>query len=173
MTLITENLLTGNYCVVVSTRGTAEVNQISNAEDVFLEAKGLIGCRFLDHVRVQEVIKDMVNIEFLVNDEGYSQLGNDHSKVNQIATFFYNGGEKPDHYILKLAETIVNEINNNIIKKAKEICPVPEVVPDPTLKITSFNSAEDMVRALNGDKSVKPVSEKIISGQKPNAEKEV
>ena len=189
------NKVVGDYCVVVSTGGTAEVKQLSKAENVFTDAKEFIGCRFLDHVRVQKLASD-VNIEFLVNDEGYPQWGNDPTKVNQIATYIYNGGEKPDHYILGdavfclsvydeedgwdfigmteyVANFLVSELNSSVLPRAKEICPIPEVVPDPTVTITSYDSTEDMIRALKGDKTVKPASEEVISGQNTNAEKEV
>jgi hypothetical protein len=149
----------------------------------------------LDHVRVQEVIKSVANIEFLVNDEGYPQWGNDPTKVNQVATFLYNGGEKPDHYILgdvafclsvndevdgwdfigmseKLANHIASEINTTLLPKAKDVCPIPEIVPDPLVKISSYDSTDDLIKALKGDKSVKPSSEEIISGRDPNATKE-
>ena len=187
--------LIGDCCVVVRTDGTVEVKQLSKAENVFTDAKGFIGCRFLDHVRVQEVIKSVANIEFLVNDEGYPQWGNDQTKVNQIATFIYNGGGTPDHYILgdavfclsvydeeegwdfigmyeELATHIASEITNTVLPKAMEICPIPEVVPDPIVKITSYDSVEDVVKAIQGDKTVKPSSVAIISGKEPHAEKE-
>ena len=143
MSINTAKSLIGNYCIVVNTSGVAEVKQISKAENVFSEAKSFIGCRFLAYVRVQNVALD-VNIGFLVNDEGYPQWGNDTTKVNQIATYIYNRGEKPDHYILgdavfclsvyeeeigwdftgmsdKFANNIASELNATLLQKAKEI----------------------------------------------------
>lgn len=182
--------LCGNYCVVIHTDGTSEVKQLKAGEDVFNEAKGFIGCRFIDHFLIQPINKN-VQLEVLVNDEGYMEWQHDPSKVNQLASFLYNGGKTPGHYILGdaviclegegdeggefcgmtkwLAENI-NSANNELMEKAKELCPVPDKVPDPKVTITSYESNEDMIRAMRGDKTVEPTSVTVLGGS--DAQKE-
>ena len=185
----TKKRLCGNFCVVVHVDGNSEVKIVEEGKSVFEKARELIGCRFLDHIIVQSLQKGSRDrIEFLVNDEGYLEYGNDPSKVNQIATAIYNRGEKPGHYILGdvviclmvedddggdfkgmsygFAMSIMQQNNRDYKKNAMELVPRPTVVPDPVVKITSYGNTEDMLKAMNGDTSVKPMHETIISGNK-------
>lgn len=183
----------GDYCVIVRTNGTSEIRKLKDVSSVFDEAKGFIGCKWLDHARVQKIAPD-VTLEFLLNDEGYIQWGSDPSKVNQIGTYFYNGGQKPGHYILgdivmclgvdtyeggdfrgmseAFAAKIALQNNQKVIAIAKEKCPIPDTIPDPVVKVSSYQSVEDMMKAMKGDTSIKPTSETIISGGKKDAEAE-
>lgn len=183
--------LTGSFCIVVHTDGKCEVKQLKSPQTAFAEAKDFIGCRFLDHVRVQKVADD-VYIEYLVDDEGYIHWQDDPKQVNQLATYIYNGGDKPGHYILGnvvfclsvykeedgwdfcgMSEEFANHIaqctGRDLLLKAKEACPIPERVPDPVVKIKTYENKEDVIKALQGDKTVKPTSETILSGEKPHA----
>lgn len=185
--------IVGNFCVVVRTDGIIEAKQMSEVDDIFNESKKIIGCRFLDHFVLQN-ISPSCKIECLVNDEGYFAWQDDPTKVNQIATFFYNGGDKPGHYVLgdavfclsvykeedgwdfvgmveRLAKNLSEYLSTEILSKAKENCPIPAAIPDPFVKVSSYDSYEDMMKVIQGDKSLKPSSETIISGKEPNAEK--
>lgn len=178
--------LCGNFCVVIHVDGTSEVKIVEEGRSVFDKAKEIIGCRFIDHVVVQSIApKSRNKIEFLVNDEGYIDWGNDPAKVNQIATMIYSRGNKPDHYILGdvviclmvdgddggdfvgmaygLAMSIAKQNNEELRQKAQELCPRPAAVPMPKVTISAYDSTEDMMRAIRGDKSVKPSSETVIS----------
>ena len=179
------NQLIGRFCVVVRADGTSEIKEISSHDKVFEESKAFIGCHWLDHVGVQQVVPK-VQLEYLVNDNGYADWGNDPANVNQIATFLYNGGKKPGHYILgnvvfclevdgpeggdfsgmcrELAEQIVIGNNENLLPKAKAIVVKPDRLPEPVFTITSYDSMDELFRAMNGDQTVKPASEKIVSG---------
>lgn len=185
--------LGGDYCVVVRTTGNSEIRKLSSNDSVFDESKGIIGCKWLDHARIQKIAPN-VSLEFLVNDEGYIQWGTDPNKVNQIGTFLYNGGHAPDHYILgdivicllvdtddggefvgmseAFATRVALQNNQKVLNLAREKCPIPDEIPDPVVKISSYKTVEDMFRAMNGDKSVNPVSEKIISGGGKNEDEE-
>ena len=185
----TRKRLCGNFCVVIRMDGTSEVKIVEEGKSVFDKAKEIIGCRWIDHFIVQSIQHGGRDcIEVLVNDEGYIDWGNDPSKVNQIATYLYNGGEKPGHYILgdavlclmvdgdeggefvglsyALANTIAKQNNEDTREKAAAIVPRPSEVPDPVVKISSYETTEDMIRAMNGDKTVKPKDETILSGGK-------
>jgi len=175
----------GNFCVVVKTDGTSEVKELPSRDNVFDAAKDFIGCKWIDHVSVQS-ITPKVMIEFLVNDEGYIDWGSDPAKVNQIATYIYNRGYKPGHYILgdivmcvevhfddggefwgmskELAEIIAKANNEEVLPKAREIVPIPTNVPEPVVTISSFESTDDLIRAMSGDSSVKPTEVKTILG---------
>ena len=175
----------GNFCVVVKTDGTSEVKELPSRGDVFDAAKDLIGCKWIDHVSVQS-LTPMVMIEFLVNDEGYIDWGNDPAKVNQIGSYIYNRGCKPGHYILgdivmclevhfddggefwgmskELAEIIAKANNEEVLPKAREIVPIPKKVPEPVVTISSFESTDDLIRAMQGDKTVKPTKVETIGG---------
>ena len=183
--------LTGNYCVVVDVNGKSEIKQVSAKDKVFEEARGFIGCKWLDHVRAQEIAPGII-IEFLVNDEGYIQWGNDPAKMNQIGTYIYNGGQKPNHYILgdvvfclcvdgeegmefvgmseEFAKRFAILNATEVLPKAQEICPRPEKIADPVVTISSYETTEDLIRAIKGDKSVKPKEQTVISGGPKNAE---
>lgn len=185
----TRKRLCGNFCVVIRMDGTSEVKIVEEGESVFDKAKEIIGCRWLDHFIVQTIQQGGRDcVEVLVNDEGYIDWGNDPAKVNQIATYLYNGGEKPGHYILgdavlclmvdgedggefiglsyALANTIAKQNNEDTREKAAAIVPRPSEVPDPVVKISSYETTEDMIRAMKGDKTVKPKDETILSGVK-------
>jgi len=132
-------------------------------------------------------------IEFLVNDEGYFDYGRDPSKVNQIATLLYNHGEKIENYVLGdvviclmadgvdggefeglsygLAMDIARQNNEQLKQIALEKVPRPNVVPEPVVKISSYADINDLLKAMKGDKSVKPTSETFISGKKKDEEK--
>lgn len=177
--------LGGRFCVVVKIDGTSEVKEISAHDKIFEEAKSVIGCKFLDHVLVQNIAPD-VRLSYLVNDEGYIDWGDDPTKVNQIATYIYNHGTKPGHYILgdvvfclevegddggefwgmckTLAENIAKSNNEEILSKAKEVVSMPTVVPTPSITISSFDSTDDLIRAMGGDKTVKPTKVETIGG---------
>lgn len=183
----------GCYCVVIHTNGQAEVKQFDEKDhtNVFDKAREYIGCKWLDNVVVQRFAPD-VQMVYLVNDNGYAEWGNDPKKVNPIATYIYNGGNKPGHYILgdvvmcwlidtpdgdkyigmsKLAAArLCRETNEKLSLKAKEIVPIPNEVPAPVVKVMGFEDVEDMIRYQAGDRSVKPKEETIISGG--NAEKQ-
>lgn len=175
----------GRFCVVVKIDGTSEVKEISAHDKIFEEAKSIIGCMWLDHVIVQNLVSG-VRLSYLVNDEGYIDWGNDPTKVNQIATFLYNRGQKPGHYILgdvvfclevegddggefwgmckPLAKKIAKSNNDKVLSMAKEVVPMPTVVPDPVVTISSFDSTDDLIRAMQGDKTVKPTKVETIGG---------
>ena len=175
----------GNFCVVVKTDGTSEVKELPSQGDVFNAAKDLIGCKLIDHVPVQS-LTPRVMIEFLVNDKGYIDWGNDPAKVNQIGSYIYNRGCKPGHYILgdivmclevhfddggefwgmskELAEIIAKANNEEVLPKAREIVPIPKKVPEPVVTISSFESTDDLIRAMQGDKTVKPTKVETIGG---------
>lgn len=177
----------GNFCVVVRVDGSIEVKRFSEDDNkaVFAKAREYIGCKWLDHVIVQAFTPEW-KLEYLVNDNGYAEWGNDPKKVNQIATYIYNGGNAPDHYILgdvvfcfmvetdeggefigmseEAANRIASETKERILPKAREIVPIPWTVPDPLVKISSFATIEDMVKAMQGDESVKPIDETVVSG---------
>ena len=181
----------GRFCVVVHTDGTSEIKELKGVDTVFDEAKGFIECKWLDHVILQGIAPD-VALEFLVNDNGYADWNKDPKKVNQIATFLHEGGQSPSHYILgnvvmclttrgdeggefigmneTLAKRIKEKNDTEILPKAKAIVPIPEVVPDPEVRILGFNSIAELLKFQRGDKSVRPVEEQIVSG--PNAAKE-
>ena len=183
--------LTGNYCVVVDVNGKSKIKQVSAKDKVFEEARGFIGCKWLDHVRAQEIAPGIV-IEFLVNDEGYIQWGSDPSKMNPIGTFIYNGGKQPDHYILgdivfclcvdgeeggefvgmseELAKRIAVLNTLDVLPKANNVCPRPDTIADPVVTISSYETTEDLIKAIKGDKSVKPKEQTVIGGGHKNAE---
>jgi len=189
----TKKRVCGNFCVVVHVDGTSEVKIVEEGKSVFDKAKELIGCRFLDHVIVQTLQKGGRDcIEFLANDEGYFDYGRDPSKINQIATLLYSHGNAIDHYILGdvvicimvdgedggefeglsygLAIDMARQNNEQVKQIALEKVPRPNVVPEPVVKISSYEDIDDMIRAMKGDKSVKPISEEIISGSKKDEE---
>ena len=187
------NKYIGDYCVVVRMNGNSELHRLTDMNKVFEESKGLIGCSWLDHVRIQPLEPGCV-IEFLCDDEAYVRHGNDPTKVNPFGTYVYNGGEKPGHYILGdivicicadgdeggefvgmsegLAARIAMVNNSEVIHKARGICGTPDAIPTPVVKVSSYSSADEMIRALKGDKTVKPVDETISSGGDGNAEKQ-
>ncbi|MBO6031879.1 MAG: hypothetical protein J6Q22_10600 [Prevotella sp.] len=184
--------LVGDYCVVVRMNGRSEIRKLKDVNSVFEEAKEIIGCKWLDHARIQQISPDVV-LEFLVNDEGYIQWGNNPKKVNPIGTFFYNGGSFPDHYILgdivmclelytedggdfmgmseAFATRVAMHTNQKIKPLAEEICPIPDRVPDPVVKVSSYATLDDMVKAMKGDKSIKPTEETMILGRTKDEEK--
>ena len=177
----------GSNCVVIRTNGLAEVRQFDEKDHtkVFEKAREYIGCKWLDYVVVQRFAPD-VQMVYLFNDNGYGDWGNNPKKVNYIATYIYNGGQKPDHYILGdvvicwlidtpkggeyigmsrlAAERLCKETNNTIAPKAKSTVKIPKTVPEPRIKIMSFESTDDMLRHMAGDDTVKPKDETIISG---------
>lgn len=177
----------GRYCVVIKTDGTSEVRKFAEQDHtaVYDKAREYIGCKWLDNVVVQRVAND-VQMVYLVNDNGYADWGNDSKKVNPIATYIYNGGNKPGHYILGdvvmcwlidtpeggefvgmselAARRIAKETDEKVLPKAKEVVQPPEVLPDPTIRIMSFESTDDLIRHMEGDESVKPKEEVTISG---------
>lgn len=179
--------------MVIHVDGTTEVKEFSKKDRtaVFEKAREYIGCKWLDNVVVQQFAPD-VRMVYLVNDNGYADWGNDPKKVNQIATLIYNGDQKPSHYILGdvvmcwlidtddggvfigmsrlAAERISRETQAKVLPKAKELVAIPETVPAPFEKVTSYSSAEDLIKAMKGDTSVKPVEETIISGSDAKAE---
>ena len=186
----------GCYCVVIHTNGQAEVKQFDDKDHtkVFEKSREYIGCKWLDNVVVQQFAPD-VRMVYLVNDNGYADWGNDPKKVNQIATYIYNGGQKPNHYILGdvvmcwlvdtddggefigmselAANRICRETNAKIAPKAKQAVEIPTAVPDPLVKVSCYNSTEDLIKAMKGDTSVKPIEETIISGSDAKAEAKV
>ena len=186
------NKYIGDYCVVVRMNGNSELHRISDETKVFEESKGLISCRWLTHVQIQQ-IEPGVMVEFLCDDEAYPKWGNDATKVNPFGTYVYNRGEKPDHYILGdlviclcvdgdeggkfvgmsegLATRIAMANNSEVIYKAMEVCGTPTKIPSPVVKVSSYATTDDMIRAMRGDKSVKPVDETIISGGEDAEEK--
>lgn len=175
----------GRYCVIARMGGHSEIRRLEEGKDVFETAREIIGCKYLDHVRVQRLAPD-VAIEFLVNDEGYIQWGTDPSKVNPIGTFLYNQDLKSPHYILgdlvfclgvdgteggaftgmceAMATKIAMANNSQVLPKAREIIKIPEALPAPEVKISSYATMDDVLKAIRGDKSVKPVSVEVISG---------
>lgn len=177
----------GCHCVVIHTDGGLEPLKFSDGDpmEVFDKARDIIGCRWLDYVVVQDC-HNGVKMAFLVNDNGYAEWGNDPQKVNQIATYLYNGGHQPGHYILGdvvvcwsidtdeggefigmseiTALGICRRMVEHISPQATKIVPVPSEVPDPVVRIMSFDSTEDLFRHMDGDTSVKPKEEVIISG---------
>lgn len=183
----------GDYCVVIRTDGNSEIRKLKDVGSVFEEAKSIIGCRWLDHAHVQRIAPDVI-LEFLCDDEGYVKWGTDTSKVNQLGTYLYNGGNPPEHYILgdvvlclgvdtneggeftgmceAMAAQIALQNNQQVVKMAKDACPIPDTIPDPIVKISSYETTEDFIKAMQGDKSVKPTSETYISGKKENGETE-
>ena len=62
----------------------------------------------------------------------------------------------------KLADIICHDVEAKIAPKAKETIVIPATVPDPTVSITSYSSTEGLIKAIQGDTSVKPVEKKII-----------
>lgn len=178
----------GNYCVIARMDGHSEIRRLEDGKDVFDTAKEIIGCRYIDHVQVQRLAPDVV-IEFLVNDEGYPQWGDDPSKVNPIGTFLYNRNLASPHYILgdivfclavdgneggeftgmceAAATKIALENNTKMLPKVRELIKKPDSLPVPKVTITSYKTTEDMIKAMRGDKSVEPISEEVIpSGKK-------
>lgn len=177
----------GCHCVVIHMDGTSEVKKFSddNHKAVFEKAREYIGCKWLDNVVVQQFAPD-VRMVYLVNDNGYADWGNDPKKVNQIATYIYNGGQKPGHYILgdvvmcwlvdtddggefigmsaMAANRICRETNAKLAPKAKEVVSIPTEIPDPEVRVLSFDSTDELVRHMRGDKTVKPKEEVVISG---------
>lgn len=187
----TEQKFVGRYCVIARMDGHSEIRRLEDGKDVFETAKEIIGCKFLDHVSVQRLSPD-VSIEFLVNDDGYSQWGDDSSKVNPIGTSLYNKDLKSPHYILgdlvfcldvegeeggyfsgmceALAAKIALINNLMLLPKVRELVKIPETIPPPEVKIAAFATTDDLLKAISGDKSVTPISEKIISGCKKDEE---
>lgn len=184
----TKKRLCGNFCVVIHTDGKSEVKIVEEGKSVFEKAKDFIGCQWLEDVVIQSIVpKSHDSIVFLVNEEGYLQWGRDPAKVNQIATMLYNRGVEPVHYILgdvviclliegeegsefeglsyKLAMAIAAQDNNELASIAKEKVPRPETIPEPKISISSYESAEDLVKAMKGDPSVKPIERTILSGE--------
>ena len=183
----------GDYCVVVRMNGKSELRKLKDVNSVFDEAKSIIGCRWLDHAKVQRIAPDVV-LEFLCDDEGYTKWGTDPSKVNQLGSYLYNGGNPPGHYILgdvvlclgvdtneggeftgmseSCAARIALQNNQLVIQKARAVCPIPETIPDPVVKISTYETTDELIKAMSGDKSVKPKSETYLSGKKDNDETE-
>ena len=181
----------GNYCVIARMDGHSEIKRIEDGKDVFSTAKEIIGCRYLDHVRVQQLAPDVV-IESLVNDEGYPQWGDDSSKVNPIGTFLYNRDLSNPHYILgdlvfclavdgpdggeftgmceAMATKIALSNNTKMLPKVREVIKPPANLPMPEVRITAYKTTDDLLKAMKGDKSVKPISEEVISGGKKDEE---
>lgn len=190
----TSNRFIGNFCVVADVDGKVEVKELSEAENIFAEAKPFIGCSFLDHVVVYS-LNEETKIEYLVNDNGYADWNKDPAMVNKLATYLYNGGKKPGHYILgnvvfclssydeengwdfrgmskDLAVRFAACTTEKISPLAMDVVEIPKVVPDPLIKITTYDTPEDFAKAIKGDKSVKPSSVQVISGEDSNASKE-
>ena len=175
--------LSGDYCVVVRMDGHSEIKRIEDGKSIFETAKEIIGCKYLDHVQVQKLAPDVI-VEFLVNDEGYPQWGNDPSKVNPLGTFFYNKDLESPHYILGdivfcftvagdegwdfsgMSEATATQMalinNTQLLPKVKELVKQPEKLPVPKFKITAYESTDDFLKAMQGDKTVKPVSETVL-----------
>ena len=187
---ILPEMVMGEFVVVIKTDGTTFVHRLSNRNEVWGEAKKIIGCDWLDHFIIQNVTPN-IKIEGLVNDNGYADWNNDPNKVNQIATYIYNGG-KSGHYILgdvvvclcvqgndgwefspmlnTLANRIVYKNDSEVREQAMAAIPRPSVVPSPEVTISSFDTLDDMAKYMHGDKSVKPSSVSVISGEPKNAE---
>ena len=181
----------GRYCVIARMDGHSEIRRLEDGEDIFKAARDIIGCTCLDHVRVQRLAPD-VAIEFLVNEDGYSQWGDDSSKVNPIGTFIYNKDLKSPHYILGdlifcldvdgekggefsgMCEAMATKIalmnNSQLLPKVRELIKIPETLPSPEVKISAYATPADLLKAMRGDKSVKPISEKVISVSKRDEE---
>ncbi len=171
----------GEFCVVIKTDGSSEVKKLNGRNTVFDEAKGFIGCEWIDHVVVQD-LGEGVCLEYLVNDNGYSDWGCDPKMVNQIATFLHERGKTPQHNILgnvvmclssdgdeggefigmdeRLAKYLKSHNDEKLLPKAKEVVKIPEELKVPDFKILSFDSSDDMIKYMGGDKSVKPCVER-------------
>lgn len=184
-------LVGGRYCVIARMDGHSEIRRLEEGKDVFDAAREIIGCKYLDHVRVQRLAPDVV-IEFLVNDDGYAQWGDDPSKVNPIGTFIYNQDLKSPHYILGdlvfclevdgteggefsgMCEAMATKIammnNSQVLPKVRELIKIPETLPTPEVKISAYATTDDVLKAIRGDKSVTPISEKVISACKKDEE---
>lgn len=187
----------GNYCVVVDTNSVATIQELASPESVFSEAKNFIGCQWLDHVRLsgETIPLEHGVLEFLVNDNGYADWNNAPEKVNQVATAFYNSlyNCDPLHYVLgnivlcalrddgegcnfygmakELAERVARDINVILAPFVKKNIPKPAVVPDPVVKVESFESNEEFLKYLKGDSSIQPSYTEIVSPMKePDAE---
>lgn len=175
----------GNYCVIARMDGHSEIMRIEDGKNIFDSAKEVIGCRYLDHVQVYQIAPDVI-IEFLVNDEGYPQWGNDPGKVNPMGTFIYNKNLDSPHYILGdivfclsvsgndgweftgMSEALATRIaiinNAQFLQEVKDLIKRPATLPVPEVKISSYESTEDLLKAMKGDKTVKPISETILPG---------
>lgn len=176
----------GDCCIVVDTDGNSKIHRLEDGKSVFEKAKTFIGCKWLDHVIVQVIVPG-VKLEFLVNDNGYADWGNDPSKVNQIATAIYNRSPIDNtHYILgnivmclgvdgveggeftgmseALAANIAMANNNKYAKQAMDAYPKPDKLNDPVVTVSSYESTEDLLRAMKGDKTVKPIDKTVIGG---------
>lgn len=181
----------GRYCVIARMGGHSEIRRLEEGKDVFETAREIIGCKYLDHVWVQRLAPNVV-IEILLNDEGYFQWGTDPSKVNPIGTFLYNQDLKSPHYILGdlvfclgvdgtdggeftgMCEAMATEIamtnNSQVLPKARELIKIPETLPTPEVEISAYATTDDVLKAIRGDKSVKPISVEVISGREKDEE---
>ena len=171
-----------NKVVVIRTDGTVSVETVSSPDKTFEESKGFIGCSWLDHFVVQE-FPNRVYLEALCNDDGYAEYNKNPAKVNKIATYLYNGGAE-SHFIfgdivlclsvpgddgqefVPLGEEGANAVKDMTIEKviplANEKVIVPNEIPDPIVKTSTFETIDDLFKAMKGDKSAKPVSEETF-----------
>ena len=158
-----------NRVVVAHMDGTVSVEEISDPQNVFNEAKNMIGCTCLDYF-VFRRFEEGHALAMLVDDDAYGRWGLDKTKVNKIATYLYGTG----HFILgdavivwdlhgkegnffypfqiSGAERIASITREKVKPMADEKVVLPEgSLPAPEVKVESYDTLEEMLKAMGGD----------------------
>ena len=171
----TKKILLGNHCVVIKCDGGVEIKELSEGADVFKASKEIVGCDVIQHCVLQTVIngESGVTIDFLLNENGYAEWGDDPSKVNLTATLLYNKGATEDiHYVLGdvvlclcdmdrpdggefvgMAERLATLMATQTLaysNRAKKMYTRPEEIPQPKIYIKGFDNADDFMNHLFG-----------------------
>lgn len=171
----TKKRLLGNSCVVIKCDGGVEIKELPEGTDVFKASKEIIGCKWIQNSTVQTVLPGDKGstIEFLLNEDGYAEWGDDPSKVNLTATLLYNKGQTEDvHYVLGdvvlcicdmdrpdggefvgMSEGLATEMATATVAfsyRAKKLYTRPEKIPQPKISIMGFDNAEDFMSHLSG-----------------------
>lgn len=166
----TKKRLVGNHCVVIKCDGGVEIKELPEGADVFKASKEIVGCEWIQNSTVQTVIPgdNGVTLEFLLNEDGYAEWGDDTSKVNLTATLLYNKGATEDiHYVLGdivlclcdmdrpdggefvgMAEGLATLMATQTLAysdRAKRMYVCPEKIPEPKMEVVGFNNADEML----------------------------
>lgn len=171
----TKKRLLGNHCVVIKCDGGVEIKELPEGTGVFKASKEIVGCEWIQHCVLQTVIEGDAGatIDFLLNENGYAEWGDDPSKVNLTATLLYNKGATDDiHYVLGDVVLCLCDMDRPdggefvgmsgglatlmatqtlaYSDRAKLMYTRPEKIPPPKISIMGFDNAEDFMNHLSG-----------------------
>lgn len=161
--------------VVLRANGEVEVKPYEGVgEDSFfgfVKAND-IHCETAEPIRICNGIRHLPSVYFLGNENGYAELGDDPSNVNVIGTWLYNETYSLPEVSYVLGDLVLcteekdengdldfapfsSDIAEMLAKMAKgwktiaeEKYPRPGSVPSPFVSIQTFDSIEEMMKAI-------------------------